>query len=456
MSDELIARARRYATEAHARIDQRRKYTGQPYEAHLKAVAALVARHGGDAAMVAAAWLHDTVEDTPATLGDLEREFGADVAGLVAELTDVSRPADGNRAVRRAIDRAHSAQASARAQTVKLADLIDNCRDIVRHDPAFARTFSAEMALLLDVLVAGEPKLRQQARRTLERAQAELERLDAGPVPAPALAPLGFAEAERLRRQSRIYSHAFSAQDIAETLPSFDAQCPAAAVAASLDAGGRCVAGVREQGRIVASVTRAALDALDDAACAQAARPLTRAECVASEAGLSEVVHVLTRHDHAFVTLLGEPVAVIERNDMQKPVVRMWLFGILTLAELDFTGRIRARWPGGEWTALLSGARLDKARQLQLERQRRGRACTLLDCLQFGDKLRLLIEDPAELARLDLPGRSAAKRVIADLESLRNHLAHAQDIVSHDWAQIARLARRVEEMSGGQGGPDGW
>ena len=57
MSDELIARARRYATEAHARIDQRRKYTGQPYEAHLKAVAALVARHGGDAAMVAAAWL---------------------------------------------------------------------------------------------------------------------------------------------------------------------------------------------------------------------------------------------------------------------------------------------------------------------------------------------------------------------------------------------------------------
>ncbi|MBS0354013.1 MAG: bifunctional (p)ppGpp synthetase/guanosine-3',5'-bis(diphosphate) 3'-pyrophosphohydrolase, partial [Proteobacteria bacterium] len=95
-------------------------------------------------------------------------------------------------------------------------------------------------------------------------------------------------------------------------------------------------------------------------------------------------------------------------------------------------------------------------RQLQLERQRRGHACTLLDCLQFGDKLRLLIEDPAELARLDMPGRSAAKRVIADLESLRNHLAHAQDIVSHDWAQIARLARRIEEMSGGQGLPDGW
>lgn len=447
MTDDLIARARRYATEAHARIDQRRKYTGQPYEVHLKAVAGLVARAGGDPAMIAAAWLHDALEDTPATLGDLEREFGADVAALVADLTDVSRPADGNRAARRAIDRAHSAQAAPRAQTVKLADLIDNCRDLVRHDPHFARTWTAEMALLLDVLVAGDARLHAQARRTLERAQAELAHL-AATAPAVPAAPVAPAETERLRRQIGVFAHAFAAQDIAEPLASFDAERPADAVAASLDALGRGVAGVRRDGRLVASLRRADLDAAGTAPCAQLGRPLERAECLAATATFAEVVHVLTRHDHAFVTVLGEPVAVIERNDMQKPVVRMWLFGIITFAELDHTERIRARWPGGEWTALLSPARLDKARQLQHERERRGHACTLLDCLQFGDKARVLIEDPAELARLDLPGRSAAKRVIADLESLRNHLAHAQDIVRHDWAQIARLARRVEELSG--------
>jgi hypothetical protein len=39
-----------------------------------------------------------------------------------------------------------------------------------------------------------------------------------------------------------------------------------------------------------------------------------------------------------------------------------------------------------------------------------------------------------------------------DLESLRNNLAHAQDIVTHDWPQIARLAARVEELMSRQRG----
>ncbi|HTP95309.1 MAG TPA: HD domain-containing protein, partial [Burkholderiales bacterium] len=165
---DLVPRAQRYATGAHRRIDQRRKYSSQPYEVHLKAVADLVASVTDDAETLAAAWLHDTVEDTPATLQDVEREFGPGVAQLVAELTDVSRPGDGNRAARKAIDLAHTAQASPRAQTIKLADLIDNCRDISRNDPRFARVFLPEMAALLAVLGAGHPRLREMARATLQ------------------------------------------------------------------------------------------------------------------------------------------------------------------------------------------------------------------------------------------------------------------------------------------------
>ena len=45
---------------------------------------------------------------------------------------------------------------------------------------------------------------------------------------------------------------------------------------------------------------------------------------------------------------------------------------------------------------------------------------------------------------------AAAKKVIKDLESLRNNLAHGQDVTSHDWPQIFRLARRVRQMYGAQ------
>ena len=66
-----------------------------------------------DEETIAAAWLHDTVEDTPATFEDIERDFGHGVKALVMELTDISRPGDGNRALRKEIDLDHTAMASA-------------------------------------------------------------------------------------------------------------------------------------------------------------------------------------------------------------------------------------------------------------------------------------------------------------------------------------------------------
>ncbi len=124
--DDLVRNARLFATEQHQRIDQRRKYSNKPYDVHLKAVADIVAGVTADQEMIAAAWLHDAVEDTQATIEDIGRKFGPAIALLVEELTDVSRPGDGNRAARKLLDLRHTAQASVRAKTIKLADLIDN------------------------------------------------------------------------------------------------------------------------------------------------------------------------------------------------------------------------------------------------------------------------------------------------------------------------------------------
>jgi (p)ppGpp synthase/HD superfamily hydrolase len=77
---ELVERAERFAVGAHRRVDHRRKYSGQPYDAHLRAVAELVGTVSSDPEMLAAAWLHDVLEDTPATYEDVEREFGVEVA----------------------------------------------------------------------------------------------------------------------------------------------------------------------------------------------------------------------------------------------------------------------------------------------------------------------------------------------------------------------------------------
>jgi (p)ppGpp synthase/HD superfamily hydrolase len=163
---DIVERARVFATAAHAAVKQVRKYTFEPYIVHPTEVAAIVASvEGATPAMIAAAYLHDTVEDTGVTIETIESEFGSEVAQIVGWLTDVSKPEDGNRSARKAIDREHSAQAPASAQTVKLADLISNSRSIVQYDPNFAVTYLEEKRQLLAVMNKGDAALMAEARK---------------------------------------------------------------------------------------------------------------------------------------------------------------------------------------------------------------------------------------------------------------------------------------------------
>jgi hypothetical protein len=442
----LVDRARVYATEAHQRINHRRKYNNEPYHVHLSTVAKLVASVTGDEEMIAAAWLHDTVEDTQATLEDIEAAFGQPVAELVEELTDISRPGDGNRAVRKAIDRRHLAQASVRAKTVKLADLIDNCKDITRHDPRFARVYLSEMNRLLDVLQEGDERLLRRARKLHATGMAKLGLTE---LPEQAWSPptetrhFTRVVAPRFRR---MFTELFTAMDIAETLFSFDMHSSCADAERVMRHHYQDVASVRSKGRVQGYIR---LSDLGEVACADRMRHFTADQVVDSDTTLSDVIHVLTRHDYCFVTLLEDVVGVIGRNDINKPIVRMWLFGLITMIEMRVVEIIQETLPDGGWQACLSTERVKKAQAMQAERQRRNQHCALLDCLQLSDKGRIIVEHPQLLELFGFDSKGTAKRIIKSTESLRNNLAHAQDIVTHDWAQIARLSRRVEELSEG-------
>lgn len=162
----LVEQARMFATGAHFAVGQLRKYTNEPYFVHPAEVAQIVATvPNATEEMIAAAWLHDVVEDTSVTLDQVHLMFGADVAKLVFWLTDVSKPEDGNRAARKAIDREHTAAAPAEAQTIKLADLLSNTKSIVEHDEKFAKVYLEEKRLLLDVMTKGDPTLMAEARK---------------------------------------------------------------------------------------------------------------------------------------------------------------------------------------------------------------------------------------------------------------------------------------------------
>lgn len=163
----VVERARVFATAAHAAVGQRRKYTGDDYIVHpAHVVDILRGRSFTTPEMLAAAWLHDVIEDTHVTPMQIDEEFGREVAIMVMMLTDV--PNDmGNREYRKSLDRRRLGNASAEVQNIKLADIISNTSSIMQHDPDFAKVYLKEKAELLEVLTKADPELLKVAQKNL-------------------------------------------------------------------------------------------------------------------------------------------------------------------------------------------------------------------------------------------------------------------------------------------------
>lgn len=155
---------------------QTRKYTGEAYINHPRRVADYVRSVTVAQPTIAAAWLHDVVEDCGVAQEEIFELFGPTVAQLVYYLTDKSTPADGIRAARRAVDRLHIAEAPGAAHTIKLADVIDNLRNIEEAPTDYALMYLDEKALLLEVLSRGDDRLMKVARLKLVDGYTKVRR----------------------------------------------------------------------------------------------------------------------------------------------------------------------------------------------------------------------------------------------------------------------------------------
>ena len=130
----MIARAWHFAAERHS-TQKRKGSAGEPYVNHLAEVAELVAfaTDGADANLVAAAVLHDAIEDTKTSHAELATLFNKDVADLVAEVTD-DKGLPKERRKELQVEKAPSK--SSRAKILKLADKTSNLRSLAKSPPA--------------------------------------------------------------------------------------------------------------------------------------------------------------------------------------------------------------------------------------------------------------------------------------------------------------------------------
>ena len=173
--DQLTDAALDFATVAHA--GQVRKGSGKPYICHPARVATRIAQVPGvRPAWIAAAVLHDTIEDCGVTAAQLLELFGPEVADLVQELTNPSKQhPDLPRAQKKAMDRAHAATMSPAAKMIKMADRTDNLREGTTVMGAeWLEVYIGESKALAAVLTGVETGLEQELAGAILAAEDSL------------------------------------------------------------------------------------------------------------------------------------------------------------------------------------------------------------------------------------------------------------------------------------------
>ncbi|RLQ88411.1 HD domain-containing protein [Notoacmeibacter ruber] len=175
----LVAEAALFAAQAHG--FQTREDTGDSYLVHLAEVAAMVASiEPYDAVLHAAAWLHDTVEETAVTEEIIRERFGDEVANLVVDVTD-PEGLKGKERRQRQVD--HTAQCGERVKQLKIADKTSNTEEYLnlpekRFDTKDAARYLKWAKRVVDVSRGTAPQLEERFDRSAKRLQAMIDAHD--------------------------------------------------------------------------------------------------------------------------------------------------------------------------------------------------------------------------------------------------------------------------------------
>lgn len=241
----------------------------------------------------------------------------------------------------------------------------------------------------------------------------------------------------------RLFARTITLRDIAEPLVSFDHGQPAAEVRAFMEQREYDVVGVREHGVVTGYVIRSALDSGNIGAHR---RPFGQDEVLPDSEPLLAAFAALREHRHLFINVLGHVGGIITRGDLQKAPVRLWLFGLLSLLEMQMLRVVRERYPSDSWSPLLTEERAAGARRVYEERRRRNEENDLSDCLQLGDKACIVMKDPMLFGLTGFESKRSLEIFFNEVNTLRNALAHANDILNGRWPALADLVTNLETI----------
>lgn len=173
-------------------------------------------------------------------------------------------------------------------------------------------------------------------------------------------------------------------------------------------------------------------------------RQLVDYEVISESTPLLDVMELLLEYPQVFVKVKRNVSMIVSRADLDSIPVRIWLFGMISILEVELRNKIRSS--GNNWQQFLSEGRLDYAQKLFLMKQQRNEEVELLDCLQIVD-LSCIISRQWDNYKSQFTGvdKRNFTKAFNMMRQLRDELAHAQKLTL-EWKEIFDLMKFAREF----------
>jgi len=240
----------------------------------------------------------------------------------------------------------------------------------------------------------------------------------------------------------QLFSRSITLRDIAELLESFDLGQPANDVRTFMEKREYDVVGVTDHGVVVGYAKRGELK---NGIVGECRYKFAQDEVLADSEPLRTAFSVLHSRQQIFISVGGHVTGIITRGDLQKIPVRLWLFGLASLLEMQMLRLIREQYPSNSWISSIKGERVEDAQRIFGLRRSRNEGIDLADCLELCDKAEIIKRD-ADLFKISELSKGKFERFFRHLEVLRNSLAHSNDILNGQWPELVDLVTDIESM----------
>ena len=250
----------------------------------------------------------------------------------------------------------------------------------------------------------------------------------------------------RLRKYSRslkeVFEDTLTVRYVASSLASFDAERTASKIAKWLREKDYDQVGVRQDGVVVGWARR---DDLESGRLADHCRLFTDEDIVPGDLPLIDALTRVQHHRVVYVNLLGEVNGIVTNADIGRPPVRLWLFGLMTIAEMQLTRLLKASYKRDGWMSHFSKQQLGKVEKYFNQKKQKQTAIDRIDCLSLSEKRLILEKTPQLRSSLDSQNGISSLELLSRVIPLRNSLAHAQDILD-EWPQFLSTAEALESF----------